>query len=181
MKKILLALFGILFFTSSCTSQNYIESGLLNTIVQQKQFTFMAERVDILSPDVVNVINSIPNSSYARMQDLDYGYDIVFENNEMIVYLPYFGRTYNPSRDLDKAGFKFTSKDFTIDEKEGKKGKKLLTIKPNDVNNVNAIYMEISPNGKCYVSINANDRQPISFTGYIMKNEVKKGDSKIKN
>lgn len=174
MKNIILLLFGLFAFTSSCTSQTYIESGLLNSMVEKEQFTFMAERVNITNQDV---INSLPGGSAARMQNLSYGYNIVFENKEMKVNLPYFGRTYNPSRNPDQSGFFFTSKDYTITEKDGKKGGKTLTVRPKDVNNVDTIYIEISGNGKCFVSIDANDRQPISFSGYIMKNEIKKEKS----
>ena len=178
MKNIILALFGLFLWTNSCTSQTYVESGLLNSMLEQEQFTFMAERVNISNQDVMNAINSLPGGSSARMQSLSYGYDIVFENNEMIVHLPYFGRTYNPSPDPNKAGFYFTSKEYKITKKEGKKGGKTLTIKPNDIDYVDAIYIEISSNGKSYVSINANDRQPISYSGYIMKNAIKKEKAK---
>lgn len=174
MKNIILVLFGLFVF-NSCTSQTYVESGLLSSMVEQEQFTFMAERVNITNQDV---INSLPGGSVARMQNLSYGYNIVFENKEMKVNLPYFGRTYNSSRDPNQSGFFFTSKDYTIAEKEGKKGGKTLTVKPKDVDNVDAIYIEISANGKCFVSIDANDRQPISYSGYMMKNEIKKDKAK---
>ena len=174
MKNIIVALFGLFLFSNSCTSQTYLESGILNSIVQQEQFTFMAENVNITNGDVMNTINSLPGASSARMQQLSYGYAIVFENKEMTINLPYFGRTYTPSRDMDKAGFNFTSKDYRIKTEEGKKGKKILTVKPNDISYINTIYIEIEANGKSYVSISANDRQPISFSGYIMKNAVKK-------
>ena len=144
-------------------------------MIEKEEFTFMAERVNITNQDV---INSLPGGSAARMQNLSYGYDIIIENKEMKVNLPYFGRTYNPSRDPDQSGFFFTSKEYTIIVKEGKKGAKTLTVKPKDVNNVDAIYIEISGNGKCFVSIDANDRQPISYSGYLMKNEIKKEKDK---
>lgn len=174
MKNIILALFGIFLFANSCTSQTYVESGLLSSMIEKEEFTFMAERVNITNQDVINSMNSLPGGSAARMQNLDSGYDIELVNKIMTVNLPYFGRTYNSSRDPSKAGLYFTSKDYTIEKKDGKKGKKILTIKPNDVNYILAIYIEITSNGKAYVSVNATDRQLISFSGYIKKNEIKK-------
>lgn len=174
MKNLIIALFGIFLFANSCTSQVYIENGLLNKIVAQQEFTFVAERANITNGDVINAINAIPGASSARLQELGYGYDIVFENKEMKVHLPYFGTTYNPSLSRDEIGFNFTSKDFTIESKDGKKSGKTLTIRPNDIKYINAIYIEISSSGKAFVSINANDRQPISFSGYIKKNDLKK-------
>ena len=177
MKNIILTLLGLFLFTTSCTSQTYVESGVVNSLVEQEQFTFMAESVNITNQDVMNAMNSLPGGSSARMQQLSYGYDIVFENKEMTVNLPYFGRTYNSSRMQDNGGFNFTSKDYSLSKKEGKKGQIVLTVKPNDIKTINAIYIEISPKGKAFVSINSNDRQPISFSGYIMKNEIKKEKS----
>lgn len=174
MKNIVLALFGIFFFANSCTSQTYVESEILSSIIQKEEFTFIAEKANITNQDVINTMNSIPGGSVARLQNLGAGYDLALDNKELKVNLPYFGRTYNATMNSDRIGFFFTSKDYSIEKKEGKKGKKILTIKPNDINYISAIYIEISSNGKAYVSVNANDRQPISFSGYIMKNEMMK-------
>ena len=35
-------------------------------------------------------------------------------------------------------------------------------------------YIEVYKNGNAYVSIDSNDRQPISYNGYLMKNEISK-------
>ena len=44
--------------------------------------------------------------------------------------------------------------------------------------NISAIlrsdYIEVYKNGSAYVSIDSNDRQPISYNGYLMKNEISK-------
>lgn len=173
MKNIILALFGIFFFTNSCTSQTYVENGLLTSMIEKEEFTFMAEKVNITNQDVINTMNSLPGGSSARMQNLDYGYDIVFEDKEMTVHLPYFGRTYTASRNSNENGYTFTSKDYSIEKSEGKKGKIILKVKPNDNSKVSAIFIEITSNGKAYVSIDSNDRQPISYIGYIKKNEMK--------
>lgn len=179
MKNIILALFGIFFFANSCTSQTYVESELLTSMMEKEEFTFMAEKVNITNPDVMNAMNSIPGGSTARLQELGYGYDIVLDHNEMKVHLPYFGRTYNPARGQDKTGLYFTSKDYSVEKKDGKKGKKIFTVRPNDINYISAIFIEISSNGRAYVSVNANDRQPISFSGYIKKNEIKEEKSEL--
>lgn len=174
MKKIILAIFGLILFTSRCTSQTYMESGVLTSVMAQEEFTFRANKVNVNNQDVINSMNALPGGSVGRMQSLTPGYDIVFKNKEMQVYLPYFGRTYSTSTNNGNLTFDFTSKDFSIDKKEDKNGKKTWTIKPNDINYISAMYLEIYSNGKAYLSINANDRQPASYNGFIMKNEVKK-------
>ncbi|MFC6267244.1 DUF4251 domain-containing protein [Frigoriflavimonas asaccharolytica] len=179
MKNIIFALFAVFFIANSCTSQTYIENGLLNKIIEQEEFTFMAEKANIDNADVLNIMNSLPGSATNRIQNLDYGSGIVFHNKEMKVNLPFFGRTYN-ARNRENGGFVFTSKEYTIEKKAGKKGQQILTISPKDAEYVNKIYLEINTNGKTYVSISSNDRQPMSFIGYIMKNEDLKEEATSK-
>lgn len=175
MKKLIsLSLFFILTFLYSCASQNSIDTKSLEEITASNQFTFMAERANPTNYDVINVINSLPNSTSSRMLNLDYGYTIVLKDKELEVTLPYFGRMYNPSYDTSKNSYRFSSTDFTINKNQNKKGNYIFTISPKDVDNVRNIYIEVFKNGKAYVSIDSNDRQPISYDGYIMKNEVAK-------
>ena len=76
--------------------------------------------------------------------------------------------------DPDKNSYRFTSKDFTINKKEGKKGSLLYTITTNDQQNTKTIFMEVFKNAKTYVSIDSNDRQPISYDGYVTVNRTVK-------
>ena len=164
---------GIILF-QSCASQSYMEKETLLKLIDQKEFTFMAERALPTDYDVINVLNSMPNATSSRVLDLSYGYTIEVKGDELNVTLPYFGRTFNPSMDQDKSSLRFTSKDYTLTKSAGKKGNTVVTLKPNDVRYISAIYLDISTTGHAYASVNANDRAPISFDGYIMKNEVKK-------
>lgn len=175
MKKLfLLSLVFVLTILHSCTSQSSTDPKLVEDIIANNQFTFMATRANPTNNDVINVINSLPNASSARMLDLDYGYDVIIREKEIEVTLPYFGRMYNPSYDSSKNSFRFTSKDYNITKNQNKKGNWVYNIITKDTDNVRNIYMEIFKNGKAYISVDANDRQPISYDGYIMKNEVPK-------
>ena len=173
-KTVLMSVMFLLTLLFSCTSQTYVEPKTLEGLINSNQFTFMAKRANPTNFDVINVMNSLPNNNSARMLDLDYGYDVVIKEKELEVTLPYFGRMYNPSYDSSKNSFRFTSKDFTITKNQNKKGNWIYNIIPKDAENVRNIYMEVFKNGNAYISIDANDRQPISYDGYIMKNEVKK-------
>lgn len=164
------------FFTitlTSCGSQNYLDSKTVENLVNSEEFTFMAKSAHPTGYDAINVMNSLPGSSASRIMNLDYGYDIVIKKEELVATLPYFGRMYTPSMDRDKDSMRFKSKNYRISKTEGKKGSKILTITPSDVNHIRRIIMEIFPNGKAYVSIDANDRQPISYDGYLMQNDTK--------
>ena len=171
MKKIILwSLLGIFF--SSCAPQLNSNPIEIQQLVDSENFTFMAKRVNPTNNDVVNVMNAMRGAGTAtRMMDLDYGYTLVLKDKELEVTLPYFGRVFNPSYDNNKNSYRFTSKDFVIDKKQNKKGGWLFTIKTKDVRFVRNIFVEIFKNGRAYVSIDSDDRQPISYDGYVMKTQ----------
>jgi hypothetical protein len=117
-------------------------------------------------------MNSIPGGSSSRMLNLDSGYTVEIRKDKLDVTLPYFGRMYTSNMDHSKNSYRFTSKDFTVNKKRGKKGSSVFTIVTNDQQNIRTITMEVFLNGKAYVSIDSNDRQPISYDGYITENEL---------
>lgn len=159
---------------NSCSSTASIPSAKVAELLRNGEFTFMAERALPSNYDVVNVMNSLPRSSSSRMLDLDYGYTIVLKKSELRVELPYFGRMYNPSYDTSNNSYRFTSKDFTVSQQTGKKGSSVYTILTKDQPNIRRIMMEVFSSGKTYVSIDSNDRAPISYDGYLMENETVK-------
>ena len=172
MKNILkIIVVGILgFFINSCTTQTNISPEKVNGLLQSKEFTFMAERANPTNYDVIRVMNSLPNSNASRLLNLDYGYTLELKKDQIKVELPYFGRMYTPSFSLDDNSFRFTSKIFTVEQKEGKKGAIIYTIVPKDYQNVRRMVLEVYKNGKSYLTVDSNDRQLISYDGYIMEN-----------
>lgn len=158
----------------ACAATPNMPSAKVAELLRNGEFTFMAERALPSNYDVVNVMNSLPRSSSSRMLDLDYGYTIVLKKSELRVELPYFGRMYNPSYDTSNNSYRFTSKDFTVSQQTGKKGSSVYTILTKDQPNIRRIMMEVFSSGKTYVSIDSNDRAPISYDGYLMENETVK-------
>ncbi|CAM2784425.1 DUF4251 domain-containing protein [Chryseobacterium flavum] len=171
----LLFIFGLLLFFQSCSSQGALDPKIVDSLVDSQEFTFYAQRANPTNYDVINIMNSLPNSTATRMLDLNGNYTIELSKDNMIVTLPYFGRMFSPAYgNSDQNSYRFTSKDFIVNKSQNKKGNWTLKIKPNDVSNVNEINIEIFKNGKAFVSIGSNDRQPITYDGYISKTEVKK-------
>ncbi|WP_292009614.1 DUF4251 domain-containing protein [Chryseobacterium sp.] len=166
---------SILFF-QSCSSQNTTDSKTVDTLINSGELTFFAQRANPTNYDVINIMNSIPNSTSTRVLDLSGGnYTIELKKDNLEVVLPYFGRLFNPSLgNVDKNSYRFTSKDFTVSKSQNKKGNWVIKIKPNDVSNVSDIIMEVFKNGKAFVSMRSSDRQPISYDGYISNNEIPK-------
>lgn len=168
------SMFGLLVLFASCTSYSNMNSATVDELVNSQQFTFMAKRANPTNADVINVMNSMQAPGGMRMLDLDYGYSVILKDKEMEVTLPYFGRMFNPSYDSSKSSFRFTSKEFSLSKTRNKKGNWVLTIRPTDARNIRNMYLEIFKNGGAYLSVDADDRQPISYDGYLMKNEEKK-------
>ena len=164
----------MLLVTFSCSTQNNIPSANIARLLETNQFTFMAERANPMDADVIKAMNSLPGGGGSRMLNLDSGYTIEIRKEKLTVTLPYFGRMYNANMDSSKNSYRFTTTDFTVDKKQGKKGSSIYTIVAKDQQNVRTIYMEVFKNGKSYVSIDSNDRQSISYNGYIMENTMLK-------
>ena len=172
MKRLFLLFSSIFILTiTSCASITYVDKATLNSLIDSQDFTFMAKRANPTNYDVVNVMNSMPGGASSRMLDLDYGYTIKLSKDELNVELPYFGRSYNPSYDPSKNGFRFTSKDFGVVKSVNKKGNTTFEITPKDIEEPLTIYLEVFKTGSAFVSINSSNRQAISYDGYLMKPE----------
>jgi PBP1b-binding outer membrane lipoprotein LpoB len=167
----LIFIFGFLFFFQSCSSQAVLDSKTVDALVDSQEFTFHAQRANPMNYEVINVLGSIPNAPGMRMLQLDGdNYTIELKKNTLEVVLPYFGRQFNASYNTSDNGYRFTSKDFTVNKSQNKKGNWTLKIKPNDSRNVNEINIEVFKNGKAFVSMRSNDRQPITYDGYVSNN-----------
>jgi len=167
----ILSIILLTFIFQNCSSQNNVDSQIVNSLVSSEEFTFHAERANPMNYDVINVLNGIPNNPSTRILQLDAGsYVIELKKDKMEVVLPYFGRAFTSSYGKDNS-YRFTSKDYTVTKSQSKKGNWVFKIKPNDVNNVSDINIEVYKNGKAFTSIRSNDRQPITYDGYISKNE----------
>jgi hypothetical protein len=109
--------------------------------------------------------SAIPLGMPARQ--LTYGYELKISKDSVIAYLPYYGRAYTaPIGSTDNA-IQFSTTDFKYTASEGKKGGWTVTITPKNTGDVRQITISISQAGYTNVQVNGNNRQPISFYGYI--------------
>jgi hypothetical protein len=178
MKKYISILFILTFLMSfqSCSSQSGTDPQTVNMLVNAQDFSFHAQRANPTNYDVINVMASLPNAPTTRILDLSgSNYSIDLKNDKLDVVLPYFGRVFNPSYgNSSQNSYRFTSKDFIVTKSQNKKGNWIVKIKVNDQPTVDEITIEVFKNGKAFTSIRSNDRQPISYDGYITKNEEQK-------
>ncbi|WP_345207219.1 DUF4251 domain-containing protein [Chryseobacterium ginsengisoli] len=169
-------IFGFLMIFQNGFSQTKANSQTITELINTDDFSFRAERATPTNYDVINVMNSMPNSTSTRILDLSgSNYSVDLRKDKLEVTLPYFGRVFNPTYgNTSQNSYRFTSKDFAVTKSQGKKGKWIVKIKVNDQSTVDEIIIEVFKNGKAYTSIRSNDRQPISYDGFISKNEVEK-------
>lgn len=171
----IISLFLLALTFQNCSAQNTTDSKIVDSLVSSEEFTFHAERANPMNYDVINILNSIPNNPSTRILQLDgAGYIVEMKKGKLEVILPYFGRTFNPKYGSSDNSYRFTSKDYTVTKSQSKKGNWVFKIKPNDAKNVSDINIEVYKNGKAFTSIRSNDRQPITYDGYISKNEETK-------
>lgn len=167
----ILSVFVLALAFQNCSAQK-TDPQIVNNLISTDEFTFHAEKANPMNFDVINVVNSLPNAQQLRtFQISGENYGIEIKKGEMEVTLPYFGRAFNASYGGSDTSYRFISKDFTLNKSQSKKGNWVYKIKPNDVKNVSDINIEIYKNGRALTSVRSNDRQPISYDGYISKNE----------
>lgn len=102
-----------------------------------------------------------------RSRQLDPGYQISLIPGKLVSALPYVGRSTNIIPGTTDGGMNFTSTQFTIDSRAGKKGSWTVTVKPKDVTDVRTIQFMISASGNTTVTITSNSRSSVSYTGFL--------------
>lgn len=160
--------YAVILVQISCTAQNRQDISSINSLLSNDEFTFSAERAIPTSVDAINILNTLPGGSTQRILNLDEGYGLTIKKEEISANLPYFGQTYSAAVAMtDRTGIRFVSKDFEIQKGKPSKKSETYIIHPKDQKYVRTLILEVFSNGKAYLSINSNDRQPISYEGNI--------------
>lgn len=114
---------------------------------------------------VFHAQTALPQSGSSRQLTPDY--DLKVLKDSLVSYLPYFGRAYSASYGATDGGLNFTSTKFDYKVSKRKKGGWDISIKPSDVRDFREYFLTLSDNGYGTLRAITNNRQPISFTGYI--------------
>jgi len=102
-----------------------------------------------------------------RSVNLNYSYSLKVSKDTVASYLPYFGRAYSAPISPTDGGIKFTSKDFEYTISENKKGMWDVNIITKDIQPKYTLNLSIGDTGYATLTVNENNRQPISFYGKI--------------
>jgi hypothetical protein len=128
-------------------------------LMNSKKFVFKAKSAMPSGSGSINLVNST--------------YNIVFQPEYFISYLPFYGTVYNGIGPGGDNGYKFKGKpeEFTITK--GKKNYNINAVLKED-NDVYQISLSVNPTGGAILSINSNHRSSISYSGDIMSIEAAK-------
>jgi hypothetical protein len=144
-------------------------------IIEEKNYIFVATTaIPLNSADVSAVLNKIPGSIGGGAISLSGNtYDLVVNADSIVSYLPYYGRAYRASFDSEENGHKFTSKNFTYKKTKRKKGGWDIAIATKDVKDNVRMTLTVSENGYATLNVISNDKQSISYNGYMMEEKKK--------
>jgi len=131
----------------------------ITKLIADKNFVFKAQ--------------SMMPSLTAPNRQLTSDYDVKVSPDTVICYLPYFGRAYAAPMDATKGGIQFTTTKFEYQQTVRKKGGWDIVIKPQDNTDTRQLNLSVSEAGYASLQVLSNNRQPISFSGYIVQKKVK--------
>lgn len=140
----------VLFMSNIVNAQP--DQSTVKTSVESKQFIFHAQ-------------TAMPTSG--RSRQLTSEYDLRIFPDSLVSNLPFYGRAYSVPYGSSDGGFHFTSTKFEYTATPGKKRGWDITIKPKDVTDFREFSLSLSDDGYGTLQAMSNNRQPMSFTGYI--------------
>lgn len=131
----------------------------VEALIQSKNFVFKAQ-------------SSTPMAG--RFIQLTSEYDVRVNNDTLATYLPYFGRAFVAPIDPTRGGIRFNSTDFEYNVEEKRKGGWEILMKPRDTRDVRQLLLTVTESGYATLQVISNDRQPITFNGFIAARESKR-------
>src|SRR4249919_271308 len=106
-------------------------------------------------------------SMKGRTVQLSGGYFLKLNNDELVVNLPYYGRSFTTDYGAQNLSVDFTSKDFTYKADSTKKGGWEITITPANEPKATKINLSVGSEGYTTVRITSSSRQTISYYGQV--------------
>lgn len=142
--------------SSTKSSTNNLDKVVIENMINDHSFIFVAERMDPLR---------------GRSRILTSSYDVRVNKDSLVSYLPYFGRAYSAPIDPTNIGTQFTSTNFTYQIQAEKKNQWRISIVPKDVQSIQELAFTIFDNGNTTLNVTSTSRDQISYSGYLKKVE----------
>ena len=129
-----------------------VRDSVIKNIIDTKTYTFVAQTAQ-------------PTSG--RIRQLTSTYQLDVNRDTVTSDLPYFGRAYTAPIDPSQGGIHFTSTDFEYVTTPKKKGGWTILIKPKENTDARQLVLDVSASGFANLQVLSNNRQAISFAGYV--------------
>lgn len=145
-------------------------------VINNQNFTFNATTaMPLASYDVNKVLSRLPGGGGTGVIQLSGSqYQLIVTKDSIEAYLPYYGRAYTATMNPDDSGIKFKSKKFSYKTDKKKKGAWVISMNFKDTKDTQSMTLNVSENGYATLNVNSNNRQPISFNGYLSESKEKK-------
>ncbi|RYG07032.1 MAG: DUF4251 domain-containing protein [Chitinophagaceae bacterium] len=125
----------------------------VSKLLSSKRFAFKAQSAQPLRGGNFNITSD---------------YDLAVKSDTLLSYLPYFGRAFSAPINPTNSPLNFTSTQFTYTSNKGKKGSTDIKIEIKDSKiDVRQYLLSVSEQGYATLQTLSNNRDPITFNGYI--------------
>ena len=149
-------------------------------IINNQNYVFNAtSALPMSNYEISKVLSRMPGGGGGGLIQLTGSqYQLIVTKDSVESYLPYYGRAYTATigANPDESGIKFKSKNFKYKADKKKKGSWIITMNFKDTKDVQSMTLNVSENGYATLNVNSNNRQSISFNGYM--SEPKEKDKK---
>ena len=159
-----------------CTIYTKTDKVDASNMIAAKQFTFMATSATPMNTqDISKIMGKMQGGAQSSLINLSgEGYELKVTPDSIVAYLPYYGRSYSAPTNPSDGGIKFTSKKFDYKSTKGKKGSWNIDLDIKDASESYRLNLNISENGYASLSVNSNNKQSISYQGYVIEPIKKK-------
>lgn len=164
---------GLALLSTAAAAQT--DKATTRKIVEDKNYTFVATSATPLNgSDINSILSKMPGgASGGNINLTGNNYDVRITKDSLIAYLPFYGRSYTAPITNEESGFKFTSKNFVYDTTKRKRGGWDIRIYAKDVKDSPQLTFSISESGYATLSMVSNNRQAITYNGYLSENSKK--------
>jgi hypothetical protein len=131
----------------------------IQNLLKSKNFVFLAQQALPMTGRSINLTSL---------------YSLTVKGDTVKSDLPYFGRAYVAPLNPAEGGIRFTSVENDFKAEQKKKGRVDITISLKEPGDVRRLFLSVTKSGYATLLVQSNNRQPISFNGYItVKENVK--------
>lgn len=141
-------------------------------IVEAKTYTFVARSATPLNvQDISAVMSRMPGGMQGGTIQLNETYyEVKVTPDSVIAFLPYYGRSFTAPINQTEGGVKFTSTKFEYKSTKGRKRGWDIVLSPKDGKENYRLSLNIGDEGYATLSLNSNEKQSITYQGYLKEN-----------